>query len=53
MSIIPADLSTMHAMTGGARAAGRRLPRAIGWALAAMVSGSLWMLAFQAIRLAV
>lgn len=53
MSMIPANLSAMHAVTGTPVAGGRRLPRAIGWLLAAGVSAGFWILAIEAIRLAV
>jgi hypothetical protein len=53
MSMIPADLSAMHSVTGTAVAGVKRLPRAIGWLSAAVVSAGFWALAIEAIRLAV
>jgi len=53
MSMIPANLSAMHSVTGTPVAGVRRLPRAIGWLSAAVVSAGLWILAIEAIRLAV
>jgi len=51
MSMIPADLSAMHSVTGTSVGGVRRLPRAIGWLSAAAASAGLWVLAIEAIRL--
>ncbi len=53
MSMIPANLSAMHSVTGTTVAGVKRLPRAIGWLWAAVVSTGLWILAIEAIGLAV
>ena len=53
MSMIPADLSAMHSVKGTTVAGFKRLPRAIGWMSATVVSAGLWFLAIEAIRLAV
>ena len=52
MSMIPADLSAMPSVTGTAAGGIRRLPRAIGWLSAAIVSAGLWGLVIEALRLA-
>ena len=52
MSMIPADLSAMPSVTGTAIGGIKRLPRAIGWLSAAIVSAGLWGLAVEAFRLA-
>ena len=52
MSMIPADLSAMPSVTANAVGGVRRLPRAIGWLSAAVVSVALWGMTIEAIRLA-
>ncbi|WP_425997094.1 hypothetical protein [Caulobacter sp. DWR1-3-2b1] len=51
MSMIPAELSAMQSVTGTAAGGIRRLPRALGWLSAAVVSAGFWGLAVEAIRL--
>lgn len=52
MSMIPADFSaTLNPMAMPASAA-RRLPRALGWLSAAIVSAGLWYVVIEAVRLA-
>jgi len=52
MSMIPANLSAIHSVTGTTVVGVKRLPRAIGWLSAAVVSAGFWILAIEAIRLA-
>lgn len=53
MSMIPADLSVPPSAAASGFGPVRRLPRAMGWLSAAMVSAGLWSLTVEAIRLIV
>lgn len=53
MSMIPADLSVTPSAAASGFGAVRRLPRAVGWLSAAVVSAGLWSLTVEAIRLIV
>lgn len=48
MSMIPANLPAIHPATSMGRI--RRLPRAIGWLSAAVVSAIVWSVAIETIR---
>lgn len=51
MSMIPADFPAILAPTAMPVAGARRLPRALGWLSAAVVSGGLWCVAIEVVRL--
>lgn len=52
MSTIPADVSMIADTASVSTAASRRLPRLIGWTLAAVISGGLWFGLAALVRLA-
>ena len=52
MSTIPADVSMIAKPAPIATSAPRRLPRLIGWALAAAVSAGRWLGLVELVRLA-
>ena len=51
MSMIPADFSAIASATATPVGGVKRLPRALGWLSAAIVSAAVWSLAIEAIRL--
>ena len=51
MSMIPADISATLTPMAMSRLGVRRLPRALGWLSAAIVSVCLWCVAIEAARL--
>ncbi len=52
MSMIPADLPAIHSAPAATAGGIKRLPRALGWLSAAIVSVTVWGMAIEAIRLA-
>ncbi|MFC4442637.1 hypothetical protein [Caulobacter henricii] len=52
MTIVPAKYNDPGCIVGPVASRRDRLPRAIGWLTAGVVSAALWILAVQALRLA-